>query len=201
MSETEESPTPEQLAPYSIERARSGRSKCKVCRKAIDKDVPRIGVLLEGPYGTGYLWHHIECLAKRDIAKVEEAYAGDYAQPGLELPPLASLRVEAEKAAVKKAEKQLAPFVERAATGRSKCAQCGELVDANAFRFAVLRAVEFYGQERKAIVKVHAECVNMALADDANATDPETFAADVRANSKLEKKDVDAALAAVGGLG
>lgn len=196
MSETEG--VPEQLAPYCIERARSGRSKCKVCRRAIDKDTPRIGVLLEGPYGTGYLWHHVACLAKRDIAKVEEAYEGGYAPEDLELPPIESLRVEAEKAAQKKAEKQEAPFVERAATGRSKCAQCGEMIDAGAFRFALLRAVEFYGQERKAVIKVHARCVQTTLAEESNATDPDSFAADVRANSKLEPKDVADALVQAG---
>lgn len=196
MSETEGAP--EQLAPYCIERARSGRSKCKVCRRAIEKDTPRIGVLLEGPYGTGYLWHHLACLAKRDIAKIEEAYEGGYAPDDLELPPIESLRAEAEKAAQKKAEKQEAPFVERAATGRSKCAQCGEPIDAGAFRFALLKAVEFYGQERKAVIKVHPSCVQVALADETNATDPDSFAADVRANSKLEPKDVADALVEAG---
>ena len=42
------------------------------------------------------------------FAKVEEAYAGDYTKPGVKLPPIESLRTEAEKAAEKKAEKQLA---------------------------------------------------------------------------------------------
>ncbi len=194
MTETNEAPNPEQLAPYMIELARSNRSTCKGCKKTIDKDTPRIGFLLEGPFGTGYLWHHLPCLARKDFAKVEEAYAGDYTKPGVKLPPLESLRAEAEKAAEKKAEKQLAPFVERASTGRSKCVHCGELIDAGAFRFGLLRAVEFYGQERKATVKVHPQCVTAALADETNATDPDSFPMEVRANSKLESADIDAAL-------
>lgn len=198
MTEPNEATNPEQLAPYLIELARSNRSTCKGCKKKIEKDMPRIGFLLEGPYGTGYLWHHLECLAKKDFAKVEEAYAGDYTKPGVELPPLETLRKEAEKAAEKKAEKQLAPFVERASTGRSKCTQCGELIDAGAFRFGVLRAVEFYGQERKATVKVHPACVEAALQDETNASDPETFAVDVRRNSKLEPSEIEEALSEAG---
>jgi hypothetical protein len=189
-----ETSPPEPLLPYCIERARSSRSKCKVCRRAIEKDTPRIGVLLEGPYGTGYLWHHIGCLAKRDIAKVEEAYAGDYTKPGVEKPPIEMLREEAAKAQQKKAEKQEAPFVERASTGRSKCAHCKEPIEEGAFRFALLQSVEFYGQVRNAVVKVHADCVAKAL-DEANAaTEIDTFHDDVRANSRLAKDDIEAAL-------
>ena len=40
------------MAPYKIEAARSSRSKCRTCRKKIDKDLLRIGILLEGPSGT-----------------------------------------------------------------------------------------------------------------------------------------------------
>ena len=65
----------EQLPPYVIEGARSARSKCKTCRKKIDKDVLRIGILIEGPYGTGYMWHHLKCAARRMYDKVEEAYS------------------------------------------------------------------------------------------------------------------------------
>jgi hypothetical protein len=200
MSESDESKAPsasenpEPLAPYLIELARSGRSKCKVCRKAIDKGVPRIGVLLEGPYGTGYLWHHIACLAKRDLAKVEEAYEGDYTAPGVERPPLDDLRLLAASAQQKKAEKQLPPFVERASTGRSKCAHCGLPIDEGAFRFALLQPVEFYGQVRHATVKVHSDCVAAALAEPNAAHEVDAFPEEVRANSRIESADVEHAL-------
>lgn len=198
MSENEEVPAPEQLAPFNIEKARSSRSKCKVCKRAIEKDMPRIGVLLEGPYGTGYLWYHIPCLAKRDLAKVEEAYAGDYTQPGVEKPPIEELRAEAAKAQQKKAEKQEAPFVERASTGRSKCAQCKEPIAEGAFRFALLQSVEFYGQVRNAVIKVHADCVANALNEANAATEIDSFHDDVRANSRIAKDEVEAALKETG---
>jgi ribosomal protein L37AE/L43A len=189
-----------QLAPYMIERARSSRSKCKTCRKAIDKGLLRLGVLIEGPFGTGYIWHHLECAAKKQIAAVEEAYAGNFAVEGVELPPIEELRKLADESEKKKQEKQAVPFVERASTGRSKCAQCGEPIAQDAFRVAALRTVEFYGQVRAGPIKVHAECVSAALAEDNSATDAEGFADALRANSRLSASDVDAALATIGDL-
>ena len=55
MTEPEDAPAPEQLAPFNIEKARSSRSKCTVSKPTIEKDTPRIRVLPDGPYGTGYL--------------------------------------------------------------------------------------------------------------------------------------------------
>jgi len=198
MSDAE--PAPEQLAPFLIELARSSRSKCKVCRKAIDKGAARIGVLLEGPFGTGYLWHHIPCLARRDFAKVEEAYAGDYTAAGVERPPLDELRGLHDEAAKKKAEKQDAPFVERAATGRSKCAQCGEPVEQGTFRVALLRKVEFYGQVRHTQVKVHPRCVRGAVRSEESGTSADDFAARLAANSRIAPAEVQAALREIGAL-
>lgn len=190
----------EQLAPYLIEHARSSRSKCKTCRNAIDKGALRLGVLIEGPFGTGYLWHHLTCAARKQIESVEAAYAGGHAAAGVELPPIDEMRKLAEEAETKKKEKQPVPYVERASTGRSKCAQCGEPIGENAFRVAVLRTVEFYGQVRAGPIKVHAECVRDALAADNSATDVEGFEDALRANSRVSASDVDAALEAIGEL-
>ncbi|MDH3284344.1 MAG: PARP-type zinc finger-containing protein, partial [Acidobacteriota bacterium] len=65
----------EQLPPYVIENARSGRSRCKTCRRTIDKGALRLGVLIEGPFGAGHMWHHLKCAARKMIDRVEEAYA------------------------------------------------------------------------------------------------------------------------------
>ena len=67
-------PAEPELPPFVIEGARSSRSKCKACRRKIDKGALRIGILIEGPYGTGYMWHHIKCAARRHLHRVEEAY-------------------------------------------------------------------------------------------------------------------------------
>lgn len=197
-SEKNDSAAQEQLAPYLIEKARSSRSKCKTCRKAIDKGLLRLGVLIEGPFGTGYLWHHLECAARKQIGSVEEAYSGNFAAAGVELPPIEELRKLAEETEKKKQEKQAVPFVERASTGRSKCVQCGEPIAQDAFRVALLRTVEFYGQVRAGPIKVHAECVGVALAQDNSATDREGFEDALRANSRMDKADLDAAVEAIG---
>jgi poly [ADP-ribose] polymerase len=197
-SEKNDSAAQEQLAPFLIEKARSSRSKCKTCRKAIDKGLLRLGILIEGPFGTGYLWHHLECAARKQIGSVEEAYSGNFAAEGVELPPIEDLRKLAEEADKKKQEKQAVPFVERASTGRSKCAQCNEPIAQDAFRVALLRTVEFYGQVRAGPIKVHAECVSEALAQDNSATDREGFEEALRANSRVSAPDVDAALEAIG---
>ena len=61
----------ESLPPLVIEGARSSRSKCKGCRRAIQKDTLRLGILFEGPYGTGYLWHHLTCAARKRPDELE----------------------------------------------------------------------------------------------------------------------------------
>lgn len=198
MTENEEVPAPEQLAPFNIEKARSSRSKCKVCKRAIEKDMPRIGVLLEGPYGTGYLWYHIPCLAKRDLAKVEEAYAGDYTQPGVEKPPIEELRAEAAKAQQKKAEKQAGAVRRARVDGSFEVRAVQGAHRGGAFRFGLLQSVEFYGQVRNAVIKVHADCVANALNEANAATEIDSFYDDVRANSRIAKDEVEAALKETG---
>ena len=105
-------PTAEQLPPYVIEGARSGRSRCKTCRRNIAKGGLRIGVLIEGPFGEGYLWHHLDCAAKRQWESLEEAYNGEFWVEGVKVPPLEEKRKLCEQAEKKKAEKKETPHVE-----------------------------------------------------------------------------------------
>ncbi|XP_033342814.2 DNA ligase 3 [Megalopta genalis] len=50
--------------PFAVERAKSGRAKCKKCKCPIEKDAIRIAKLMSNPFGDGKMkaWHHVACL-------------------------------------------------------------------------------------------------------------------------------------------
>jgi D-alanyl-D-alanine carboxypeptidase/D-alanyl-D-alanine-endopeptidase (penicillin-binding protein 4) len=118
-----------ELPPYVIEGARSSRARCKTCRRKIDKGALRIGVLIEGPYGTGYMWHHIKCAARRHMDRVEEAYElqawNEAKDPPSKVPDIVDLRKLQEEAEEKKKARKQIPYIERSPSGRSKCKHCG----------------------------------------------------------------------------
>lgn len=189
----------ENLPPYRIERARSSRSSCKTCRRPIQKDKLRLGVRVEGPFGPGFLWHHLSCAARKRPDDLQQAYAGKFHEAGIELPTLEELLAEVEIQEKKKAEKPVPPFAERAPTGRSKCKQCGELIEEGALRLVLLRKVEFGNQVRSGPIFVHPRCGAAALAAPDDATPRADFAAQVRANSQnLSAAEVDSALVELG---
>ena len=193
--------TPEpELAPYLLESARSSRSKCRTCRRKIDKDTLRLGILLEGPFGTGYLWHHLTCAARRRLEDVEAAYEQQAFADGLQVPPLAELQALKEKAEQARAERKELPYVERAPSGRSKCKNCGKAIDQDALRVVLAREVSFGNQVRATPINVHPECVHAELESEDCMTEVEGFEAQLRQNSTLESSVVDEAVAAIGVL-
>jgi len=200
----EESKTPAEepeLAPYNMEAARSARSRCRTCKRKIDKGVVRLGILLEGPYGTGYLWHHLTCAAKRRFEDVEQAFEQGGWDKDLEVPPLDELRKLREAAEEKKKNRKEAPYVERAPTDRSKCRHCEKLIEKGSWRVAVLREVEFYGQTRMTPVNVHASCTAAELRAPDCTTELDGFAAALEKNSKgLEPGELQNVLEQIGEL-
>lgn len=199
----QESASPEEpvLAPYLIEPARSSRSKCKTCRRPISKDSLRLGVRIDGPFGPGYLWHHINCAARRQMERLEEAYRLQCWDQGVTPPSMDDLRKLVEKADRKKREQKSVPYTESAPSGRSHCKRCGQLIRKGDQRVALLRKVEFYGQVRHGPVLVHPECVLAEIGTDDSATDASTMAADLRANSLgVSPEDIEAVIARIGAL-
>ncbi len=193
--------TPEpELAPYLLESARSSRSKCRTCRRKIDKDTLRLGILLEGPFGTGYLWHHLTCAARRRLEDVEAAYEQQAFADGLQVPPLAELQALKEKAEQARAERKELPYMERAPSGRSKCKNCGKAIDQDALRVVLAREVSFGNQVRATPINVHPECVHAELESEDCMTEVDGFEAQLRQNSTLESSVVDEAVAAIGVL-
>jgi hypothetical protein len=194
-------PEPE-LAPYLIENARSSRSKCRTCRRKIDKDTLRIGVLLEGPYGTGYLWHHLNCAAKRRFDDVAEAYKQSAWAPELKVPELAQLEKLKEVAEQKRADKKEAPWAERAKTGRSKCKHCDEPIAKDSWRVILDRMVEFFGQERRGPVNIHPHCVAAELQSEDCPTEVEGFFDVLRENcaDAYDSKELDELVGLIGAI-
>jgi len=189
-----------QLAPHLIEEARSSRSKCRTCKRKIEKGKLRLGVLLEGPYGTGYLWHHLTCAARRRFGDVEAAYQEKAFDAELQVPPLEELEKVREKAVQDRANRKDPPYAERAPSGRSKCKNCGEAIAKDALRIVLAREVSFGNQVRATPINVHTGCVAAELRAEDCMTELEGFDVALRTNSELEPEVVEEALAAIGEL-
>lgn len=192
-------------APYVIEGARSSRSRCKTCRKKIDKGALRIGILVEGPYGIGYMWHHLKCAARRRLGDVEEAYAQEAWKEAKELPKrlpeIEKLREEATKAEERRENRKTIPWVERDPSGRAKCKQCGEAMEKGSLRVVLGKEVEFGGQVRLGPMNVHPACVAEALNDEDCGTEAAGLADALRANSQIAGDEVEQAIAEIGDVG
>jgi Poly(ADP-ribose) polymerase and DNA-Ligase Zn-finger region len=198
-------PPEPQLPPYVIEGARSSRSKCKTCRKKIDKDVLRLGVLIEGPYGVGYLWHHLTCGAKRRLDDVEEAYAAEAwkeaKEPPKDVPSIEELREMHKEAEEKRESRQRIPYAELDPSGRAKCKHCGELLQKGSLRVVLGREIEFGNQYRTMPIQVHPACVATEIEREDCSTEAAGFAEAIRANSQgLSAEQLDAVVEGVGEL-
>lgn len=197
------------LPPYVIEHARSGRSKCKTCQRKIDKDALRIGVLVEGPFGAGHMWHHLNCAAKRMFERVEEAYglraweAAKVPPDPEDLPTLEKLRVVAEKAAAdreqQEKERKTIPYAEIAPSNRSKCKQSGEPIPKGAVRIVLGKEAHFGNQVRTAPFAVLPVHLHDALEDPEIPQDPATLAEELRENSRgVDPDSLEEAIAEAG---
>ena len=194
-----------ELPMYIIEGARSGRSRCKVCRRAVDKNVLRLGVLIEGPYGTGHIWHHLTCAARRKFDNVEEAYEveawKEAKSPPEGLPSLDELRKLSEQAEVRRQKRKQIPYAELSPTGRAKCKHCGESMAKDSLRVVLGREVQFGSQVRTSPINVHPHCVASELKADDCSTKIEGFEAALRANSAdLATERVEALIGEIGAM-
>jgi len=188
-----------------IEGARSSRAKCKTCRKKIDKGVLRLGVLIEGPYGIGYLWHHLTCAAKRRLDDVEEAYEREAwkeaKEPPEDVPDIEELRKVNEEAEEKRQARQRIPYAEHDPSGRAKCKHCGEVMEKGSLRVVLGREIEFGSQYRTMPIHVHVACVSGEMEKEDCATDSDGFQVSIRQNSHgLSPMEIDTVLRDVGEL-
>lgn len=49
---------------FCVERAKTGRAKCKKCKQIIEAQSLRIAKMMANPFGTGKMkvWHHVGCV-------------------------------------------------------------------------------------------------------------------------------------------
>jgi poly(ADP-ribose) polymerase-like protein len=123
--------------PHVIERASSGRAKCRACNRPIAKDELRFGERHPNAFGEGEmtLWFHLQC--------------GAYTRPEPFLETLPSATVDAADLAVAAqfgiAHRRV-PRVhgaERASTGRARCRNCRELIPQGEWRIPLIFFEEF----------------------------------------------------------
>lgn len=187
---------------YLIEAARSNRSRCKTCGRLIALGTLRLGMRIEGPYGTGYLWHHLRCAARHQLERVEEAYEEKAWQaakhPPDEVPSIDDLRRLQEADEQRRKERPELPYAERAPSGRSICKHCHEPIDRGSFRVVLGRETRFGRQVRTGPINVHPGCVTAALRAEDCATEISGFAQALHANSRMAPAEVEAVLSQIG---
>lgn len=138
--------------PSAIERASSGRAKCRVCGRAIAKGELRFGDALPNAYGEGesMFWFHLGCAAcarPESFLPVLEAYSE-------ELADRAALS-ELARAGVERPRLSRILRAERASSGRAKCRHCREVIAQGNYRLAL----QIFEEGRfTSIGTIHASC-------------------------------------------
>ena len=158
--------------PHVIERAPTGRAKCRGCEGKIAAGALRFGEQLPNPYADGENvlmthWFHLPCAAyRRPEAFLEGIAATDVEiddRAALEIDDRAALEIDdraalEHEAALGITHRRL-PRVskaERAPTGRANCRACKTPIDKDTWRIALV----FYEDGRfVASGFMHAKCV------------------------------------------
>jgi poly [ADP-ribose] polymerase len=136
-----------------IEVAKTGRSRCRVCRQPIEKGALRFGEEQQSAFAEGmqWVWHHLPCAAKKKPAQLRNALASY----GGDVPDRAALEqvlAESDKTAT------VFPYAERASTGRSTCLLCRQPIEKGALRVATQRELELGGVPRPGAGYLHPRC-------------------------------------------
>jgi hypothetical protein len=120
--------------PDVLERAVTGRAKCRGCGRVIEKGELRFGETLPSPYreGDSVHWFHLPCAACMRPEKLRAALRS-VPEP---VPDQAWLEHAADAGVLHERLAQLAR-AERSPSGRARCQQCHELVEKGAWRFAL----------------------------------------------------------------
>jgi len=138
--------------PSVIERASTGRAKCRACAQAIAKGEERFGEALPNAYGEGeaLFWFHLPCAACARPASFLPILEQSQAEPALraQLEALAQDGIATDRLTrISKAE--------RASSGRARCRHCRELIEQGAWRLSL----HLFEEGRfNSIGTIHATC-------------------------------------------
>ena len=120
--------------PDRIELATSGRSRCRACRRAIDKGGERFAEAVPNPVADGESQHyyHLDCAAERR----PKAFAALLPTLDPPRPDLAPLGLNAQLALEHPRLERLG-VLERAKSARAACRRCRDSIDKGAWRLAL----------------------------------------------------------------
>lgn len=150
--------------PYIAEYAKSGRASCKGCKNIINKEVLRMGIMVQSPHFDGKmpLWHHFDCFFRKklltsvgDIAnfqslrwedqeRIKNKVVGGNGDASSSTTTSDNTSGKKKSKKVKKSEASSNPVdsdlkefsVEYAKSSRSSCQACSEKIQKNEVRIS-----------------------------------------------------------------
>lgn len=126
--------------PHTIERASSGRAKCRGCGQAIQKDTLRLGERLPNPFaddgGEMTHWYHVACAAYRRPGAFLEALDGTAEELAAAIEDRDHLKHEAGLGIAHRRLPRVSGAA-RAPSGRATCRSCREAIPKDAWRIAL----------------------------------------------------------------
>ncbi|XP_057438570.1 poly [ADP-ribose] polymerase 1 [Lotus japonicus] len=157
------SSNPQNQKPWKAEYAKSGRSSCRTCKSPIDKEVFRLGKMVQSTQFDGLMpmWHHADCILKKSnqIKLVDD------------VENLESLRWEDQQKirkyiesggggsggtpTPKKANKNTECGIEVSQTSRATCKDCGQKIIKGEVRISTKPE----GQGARGLAWHHAKCL------------------------------------------
>lgn len=139
--------------PHVIERAKSGRAKCRKCREKIEKDEFRFGHEVAGEFGDALQWYHLKCAAEK-VPVDFEGVLRDFAE---EVPNRSELVAAIEQNRGKQ-KPTTYPYAELAPSARSSCLVCNEKIGKGEPRVAIEREIDTGGFVRQGAGYLHPQC-------------------------------------------
>ena len=135
-----------------VERAASGRAKCRACGQAIAKGEERFGEALSNAYAEGesLFWFHLRCAA---CSRPESLLA--VLEQGQAAPAEASELMALVREGIAQPRLSRIFRAERASSGRARCRHCRELIQQGDWRLAL----QMFEEGRfNSIGTIHAGC-------------------------------------------